>query len=245
MRTLADLAERFSAGDVRTSNDQDLVFRRVAIDRLGDLHRELARLDLARPAHGLTDVVSCPGASTCQLGVTLSKNLAAVLEDALADLDDAGVRAARINLSGCPNSCGQHYIGTIGLHGAASKVGDKLVPHYVLLVGGGDEGAHIHHAALIARIPARKVAQAVRALAQWYVAERQAGQSFASWLRAQAGFGLDRTAAAALKTRLKDRLAELCSYRPGELGEQDLCDLGVDRLFSAQMGELGAGECMA
>ena len=48
---------------------------------------------------------------------------------------------ARINISGCPNSCGQHHIGSIGLLGAASKIGEKLVPHYVLMVGGGDEGS--------------------------------------------------------------------------------------------------------
>ncbi|MCK6487095.1 MAG: nitrite/sulfite reductase [Planctomycetes bacterium] len=245
LKKLADLAEAYSAGDVRTSNDQDLCFRRVPISRLGALHGELAALGLTRPAHAIADVVSCPGASTCQLGVTLSKNLAQGLEDALADLDDEGVRAARIFISGCPNSCGQHHIGTIGLHGAASKVGDKLVPHYVLLVGGGDEGAQVFHSALIARIPARKVAPAIRALAQWYVAERQGGQSFAAWLRAQAGFGLDRNAAAALKTRLKDRLGALCSYQPGELTEADLLDIGADKLFQAQVGELGAGECMA
>lgn len=248
LRALADVSERWSAGDARTTNDQNLVLRRVAIADLGAVHAALAAIDamFVRPvAHGIADVVSCPGASTCQLGITLSKNLARELEDALADLGDAGVRAARINISGCPNSCGQHHIGTIGLHGAASKVGDKLVPHYVLLVGGGDEGARVHHAALIARIPARKVAASVRALAGWYVEERTAGESFADWLRRQAGAGLERAAASAAKARLKDRLGALCGYQAGELVERDLCDLGSDRLFDAQMAELGAGECMA
>ena len=54
-----------------------------------------------------------------------------------------------------PNSCGQHHIGTIGLHGAAAKIGDKLVPHYVLMVGGADNGEAVHHATMIARIPAK------------------------------------------------------------------------------------------
>lgn len=245
MRALAGLAERFSEGDVRSTNDQNLVFRRVAHQHLGALYAGLDELGLTRAAHGMTDVVSCPGASTCQLGITLSKNLAKDLESRLAErgLDPASV-GGRINISGCPNSCGQHHIGTIGLHGAASKIGDKLVPHYALLVGGGDEGAKVHFASLICRIPARKVAEVVAALAGWYKAERSGvEQTFAQWLRAQAGVGLDKDAARKAREALKARIEPLCAIKPEQLQESDLRDLGADRLFS--LDELGAGECMA
>jgi sulfite reductase beta subunit-like hemoprotein len=245
MRALATLAERFSEGDVRSTNDQDLVFRRVRHADLPALYTGLDELGLTRAAHGLTDVVSCPGASTCQLGITLSKNLAKELEERLAEkgLDPAKV-GGRINISGCPNSCGQHHIGTIGLHGAASKIGDKLVPHYALMVGGGDEGAKVHHGALVCRIPARKVAEVVAALGGWYLAERtNADQTFAAWLRTQVGAGLDKDAARKAREALKARIEPLCAIKPDQLQDSDLRDLGTDKLFS--LAELGAGECMA
>ena len=245
MRQLADLAEQFSSGDVRATNDQNFVFRRVRHADLSALYRELKALGYDRPGHSITDVVSCPGASTCQLGVTMSKGLASELESALADLTDEGVRAARINISGCPNSCGQHYIGTIGLHGAGAKVGDQIVPHYVLMVGGGDEGDKLHLASLVARIPARKVGTAIRALAQWYVAERNPQEAFADYLRRMAGFGLEKSEAAAVKAKLKERVASLCAYKEGELTEADLSDFGAEKSFAVQISELGSGECMS
>jgi sulfite reductase beta subunit-like hemoprotein len=244
LRVLADLAEWFSASDVRSTNDQNLVFRRVKHEHLPALFKELSKLGYARHAHSLVDVVSCPGASTCQLGITLSKNLAKELEAALKEIKaDARTLAGRINISGCPNSCGQHHIGTIGLHGAASKIGDKLVPHYVLMVGGGDEGRTIHHATMVARIPARKVAETVKALASAYQQERHAEETFAAFLRRLVGDGLDKEGVKAAKAKLKERLAPIYTITEGQITEKDLFDLGTDKLFS--LDELGAGECMS
>jgi len=244
MRLLADLAERFAGGDVRSTNDQNLVFRRVKIEHLTALHAELAKLGYDRAAHSLVDVVSCPGASTCQLGITLSKNLAQELEQSLTAIKaDERTLNSRINISGCPNSCGQHHIGTIGLHGAAAKIGDKLVPHYVLMVGGSDDGDRVHFATMVARIPARKAAATVAALAAWYQAERRGEETFAQYLRRLAGDGQDKETVKAAKAALKERLLPIFSYKDGELTEADLRDLGSDKLFS--LDELGTGECMA
>ncbi|MCS6971077.1 MAG: nitrite/sulfite reductase [Planctomycetota bacterium] len=245
LRALADLAEQLSAGDVRTTNDQNLLLRRVPIGKLEAVYRALGELDLARPAHVFTDVVSCPGASTCQLGITLSKNLARELEQRLAACGiDPLCIGGRINISGCPNSCGQHHIGTIGLHGAAAKIGDRLVPHYLLLVGGADEGARVHHAIPICRIPARKVVEVIGELARWYLAERRGpDESFSAWLRRQAGADLDKDAAKRAREAFKARIEPLCAIRPEALQESDLRDIGAERLFS--LDELGTGECMS
>ena len=246
MRILADLAEKFSAGDARSTNDQNLIFRRVAIADLSALYVELSKLDYVRKAHSLVDVVSCPGASTCQLGLTLSKNLAKELEESLGSLAaDPGVMNGHINISGCPNSCGQHHIGTIGFHGASSKIGDKIVPHYMLFIGGGDEGEKVHHGSFIARLPARKVPAVVKALTEIYVAERNPGEAMAAFYRRAVGVGQDKAVASAAKAKLKERIAPLCAYAEGELKESDLYDIGSNQLFSASMEELGVGECMA
>ncbi len=244
MRALASLAEQFSEGDIRSTNDQNLIFRRVRLAQLTELFRALSELGYTGAAHSLTDVVSCPGASTCQLGITLSKNLAKEIARSLADKGIDPVRVGgRINISGCPNSCGQHHIGSIGLHGAAAKIGDKLVPHYVLMVGGGDEGAKVFHATMVCRVPARKVADVVAALSGWYLAERAPNQTFAQWLRQSVGAGLEKPAAKAAKDALKARIEPICSIKPEQLSEADLHDIGADKLFT--LDELGAGECMS
>ena len=244
MRILADLAEQYSQGDARTTNDQNVLFRRVRIEDLAALYAALKPLGYTGQAHTLVDVVSCPGASTCQLGITLSKNMAKELEARLLEINaDERSLDGRINISGCPNSCGQHHIGTIGLHGAAAKIGDKLVPHYVLLVGGGDEGAKIHHATMVARIPARKMPAVVAELVKMYQAERTGTETLAQYLRRIVGAGLDRPAASAAKAALKAKLDPICAIKADELGDSDLRDIGADKLFS--LDELGAGECMA
>ena len=246
VRATADLGEKYSEGDIRSTNDQNLIFRRVKIADLSALYAGLVPLGYTRRAHTIVDVVSCPGASTCQLGLTLSKNLGKELEEVLASLPlDPGLQSAHINISGCPNSCGQHHIGTIGFHGASSKVGDKIVPHYVMLVGGGDDGATVTHASLIARIPARKIATVVKALSGWYLEERKAGEDFKAWLRRTAGQGLEKAAASAARVALKERIVPLCAISEDGLKDEDLYDIGSTQLFSASMAELGAGECMA
>ena len=73
--------------------------------------------------------------------------------------------------------------------------------------------------------------------------EREGAETFAQWLRRIAGAGLDSAASRAARNALKERIAPLCAYADGELGEADLRDIGADKLFS--LDELGAGECMA
>jgi sulfite reductase beta subunit-like hemoprotein len=243
LRALADLAEQFAGGDVRTTNDQNLVFRRVPISRLAALYPHLAALGFAGHAHSLVDVVSCPGASTCQLGITLSKNLASELERSLAAIGaDARTLQGRINISGCPNSCGQHHIAAIGFHGAAAKIGSEMIPHYVLLVGGEDAGTRVHHGTMICRIPARKVAAVTAALAGWYQQERQGDEGLAAWLRRISGEGLDKAQATAAKAALKARIEPIAAIPIDRLTADDLHDLGVSEKFEVK---LGTGECMA
>ena len=96
---------------------------------------------------------------------------------------------------------------------------------------------------MVARIPARKVVDTVTALANWYIAERTGSDAFAQYPRRINGDGLDKDAAKAVKAKLKERLIPIFAYKDGELGEQDLRDLGSEKLFSLE--ELGAGECMS
>ncbi|NRA39173.1 MAG: nitrite/sulfite reductase [Planctomycetes bacterium] len=245
MPVFADLSEKFTDGDVAVSVDQNLYFRRVAIDKISELYQELVTFGFSKPANTILDVLSCPGASTCQLGITYSKNMAAELADKLVEIGaNENVMRARIKMSGCPNSCGQHHIGNIGLHGAAAKIGDKLVPHYVLLVGGEDSVEAVHHANMVARIPAKKVVDAIGALAAWYTDEGQDDETFAQYLRRISGANVeDKKEGRKIRKALRERLTPIYDIDPSSMDESFLYDIGKDSVFN--MDDIGAGECMS
>src|SRR5262245_49006159 len=162
-RAVARLARDLGDGRIRTSNQQNLIVRWIPVGALPAAYSELAAAGLALPgAERLIDVTSCPGADTCQLGITSSRGLAQALsemiERELPDLADAS--DLRIKISGCPNSCGQHHIAAIGLYGGARKFNGEQAPTYQLLLGGRLGGAGSRYARPVARIPARGVAPA-------------------------------------------------------------------------------------
>lgn len=194
-RALAALLRHFPGVELRTVITQDLVLRWVSEAWLPALYAKLAEADLGRPgAHGIGDVVGCPGADTCNLAVTYSHRLALELTRQLAERPDVALaddlRDVTIKISGCPNSCGQHHIATIGLYGAARKVGERQVPFYQLLLGGRTHDGEVTFARPIMRIPARQVPEAIFRLVDAYRSERRDGESFVDWLeRKEVGNG--------------------------------------------------------
>lgn len=157
---LADVLEEHGEGAARTTQWQNLLLRWVHENELPALHRELASVGLAdaRPAM-LRDMIACAGASTCKLGICLSRGLAEALLRELGEdgPDLEGLQKVKLHISGCPNACGRHPVGGIGLFGAARRVDDRLVPHYVVQLG----GRHGEQATRLAEgrhsVPARNV----------------------------------------------------------------------------------------
>jgi sulfite reductase beta subunit-like hemoprotein len=146
LRLLAFCAREFGDGTVRTTPQQNFLLRWIPEEALGSLYRVFRRADLVRSgADRLVDVTACPGADTCQLGITSSKGLALaiarMLEEKHPDLAEEAV--GRIKISGCPNSCGQHHIATIGFFGGSRKFDGRQAPTYQMLLGGvwGDRTA--------------------------------------------------------------------------------------------------------
>ncbi|MFM9226708.1 MAG: nitrite/sulfite reductase [Actinomycetota bacterium] len=181
-RGLAAIQRRFSA-DVRLSNRQNVVFRSVDPARLPELFEALAAIGMALPGAELArDVVSCPGADTCNIAVTQSRGLAKAIGDRLEEEGLAEVGGVRINISGCSNSCGQHHASDIGLFGAERRAHGRSLPGYQLLLGGhvGDEQIHFGQKTL--RLPARNAPEGVARVVRRFAAERDAGESFRGWL---------------------------------------------------------------
>ena len=141
MRAVAQLARAYGDGTVRVTVDQNLVLRWVQEWTGAGLYRRLAAAGLGQPGAGtITDVTSCPGAESCRLAVTQSRGLGAPDRRQLETRSRALVRAAsdvRIKISGCPNGCGQHHVAAIGFQGSIRKIGDRVVPQYFMMLGGG------------------------------------------------------------------------------------------------------------
>lgn len=231
MRVLGELAGAYGDGTVRVTPEQDLVFRWVDASDLRQLYRRLAAAGLGLSGAGtLADVVSCPGAESCRLAVTQSRGLGRLLEERLrARPDLVAVGAdARIKISGCPNGCGQHHIASIGFQGSVRRVGGRAVPQYFVMVGGGVGPDGARFARLAAKIPARRVPEAVERLVALYAAERRAGEAApAFFARVDAG-------------RVKRALADLESLDAAAARPEDFVDLGDTDAFAPVVLE---GEC--
>lgn len=232
LRALAAIAETYAA-EVRSAISQNLLLRFVPEEALGGLYEALLEAGLAWPeAHTLLDITRCPGADTCNLAITRSRGLAQALEAHLSALplaQDPGAKAIGVKISGCPNSCGQHHIADIGFYGSSRKVGEREVPHYVLLLGGRTREGEARFGQVVGRLPARRVPEAVERILKRYLEERQNGESFQAYL--------DRVGAASFKPLLQD-LQEIPPYEEAPEFYQDLGAEG--EAFSVQ---LGRGEC--
>src|SRR5438105_7023452 len=179
---LAALQRRLGA-EVRVTNRQNVVFRGLDESQLPELYAGLDALGLGRPGAELArDVVSCPGADTCNLAVTQSRGLASAIDTALDEAGLAEVGGVRVNISGCSNSCGQHHTADIGFFGVERRAQGRAAPGYQLLLGGhlGDASVEFGRKAL--RLPAKACAEATVRLVGRFAAERAAAETFTAWL---------------------------------------------------------------
>lgn len=186
LRAVAALAEEHGAGVLRTANDQNLLIPWVPGNRLAAVYRKLCDIDLALPdALHITDVTACPGADYCSLAMSRSMGVASAISEHLraasGAVEELGV--FRVKISGCPNACGQHYIGDIGLTGLSLKgENGAFEPHYSMLVG-GDLGEDASLGKRISgRFPAQEVPKVVWAVADYYRSQRRTGERFAAFV---------------------------------------------------------------
>ncbi len=233
LRLLAFCAREFGDGTVRSTNQQNFILRWVPEGALVALYRVLRRADLAQPgAERLIDVTACPGADTCQLGITSSKGLALAISRMLEEKhpDLAEEVGGRIKISGCPNSCGQHHIATIGFYGGSRKFDGRQAPTYQMLLGGvwGDGTARF--GTPILRVPSKNIPAAVDRLLKIYKAQRTNGEALFPFVER---FGPDRVA---------QSLAEFTQLPSYEEAPDGFRDWGAEEFFELKVG---VGECAA
>ncbi|HEU4611452.1 MAG TPA: nitrite/sulfite reductase [Kofleriaceae bacterium] len=229
-RALAQLCQQFGEGEVRMTNDQNIVLRWVPNARLPALHRELVRVGLAKSgANTVADVTSCPGATSCKIAVTSSKGLGKVLTDLLDSRPDLvrAVRGLDVKISGCPHGCGQHYVAGIGFQGGMRKLAGRAAPLYLVYVGGGTSSDHADFGRLVGKVPARRAGATLVRLLEFYIA--RGGTSHTFW----ADVPLDE---------LRALIADLATIDDATATEEDFIDHGEAQAFEVVTGE---GECAA
>jgi sulfite reductase (NADPH) hemoprotein beta-component len=176
MDAVADLADRYSMGEIRVTHRQNLVLVDVKQAELHELWQKLAALELATPNLGLlSDIICCPGLDFCALANARSIPIAQDISRAFTDLDELQkIGQFTINISGCMNACGHHHVGHIGILGV-DKRGEEF---FQLTLGGSSD----QHASLGDRLgpglPQAQVPAAIRKIVDTYLVIREQNERF-------------------------------------------------------------------
>jgi sulfite reductase (ferredoxin) len=233
LRGLAQITREHTGGYARTSVHQNLILRWVRDESVYEVWQHLNRLGLGEAgADEITDVVSCPGTDSCKLGITSSMGLNQAVQERVVqmEIDDSLSRKIHIKMSGCPNGCGQHHIANIGFYGASIKVGEHTIPAYIPHIGGAYEGGDVRYGQrLKARLPAKRIPEAIERWIRFYESERADGEEFNAFV--------DRVGTPEFEARVKDLAM------PVEFGLENMnyfVDWERSGPFEVQRGE---GEC--
>ena len=176
MDAVADLADRYSLGEIRVSHRQNLTLVDVKQQDTHSLWQELKKLELTTPNLGqLTDIICCPGLDYCNLANARSSPLANDINEHFVDVDRlALVGDLTVNISGCMNACGHHHVGNIGILGV-----DKRGKEFFQLTLGGSSDEHASIGDRLGPgLPQEDVPNAIEAIVDQYLYIRHEGERF-------------------------------------------------------------------
>ena len=168
---IADIMDDLGLEELRTTQDQNLMIIGAGEQILDTLLSRIRDLGLNIPGRG-SNVVACPGTSTCRLGITSSKTLAAKLSGGKHDL--------RLRVSGCQNGCAQPETGDIGLYGEGNRRHGHLIPSYQLIIGGDGRGGR-GPGFNTRSVPSARIETAITDIENAYQDDRDDDESFHSW----------------------------------------------------------------
>ena len=233
LRALADLARRFVKDTLRTTVEQNILFRWLSEADLPEFYRAIRAIGLgAADAATIVDVTACPGTDTCKLGIASSRGLARELRYRLSEKSlelDQAVKNLRIKVSGCFNSCGQHHVADIGFYGINRNVKGFQVPHFQVILGGKFRDNAGEYGVAVGAVPSKRVPEAVLSITEYYVRRRLRDESFQDFVR-RIG-----------KKEIKDLLEDLTKIPAHEVGPSYYTDWGDPREFT--LTDMGTGEC--
>ena len=231
-KALADIAANFAGGKLVATVNQNLMIPWVKENAFGNLFTELKKINLHKAGtEEIRDITCCPGSETCNLGITASRGLVDTLHTEMEngfktskDLDHISIKA-----SGCPNSCGQHHIASIGFHGGAKKLNGILTPHYEVLLGGRISEDKVVFGTSVIKIPAKNAPEAMKSSINDYKKNKQESETFGEYF--------DRMG----KSYFRELLDPLKQLPDIEQSPESYIDYGSTEKFSLE--DRGQGEC--
>ena len=178
MQAAAVLAERFAGGELRATTTQNLLIVNVPAVNADELAKELDAIGLRVGGSAFSrGAVACSGTEFCKLAITETKSFSRWLVEELEERLPGFDQHLKLHVTGCPNSCGQHWIADVGIEGKKIKVNDHLVDAYYFCVGGA-LGLHQATARPVGyRCPATEVPDAIERLLRRYLASSEPGES--------------------------------------------------------------------
>jgi len=182
LEAAAELSERFGSGALRTTVSQNLIFVDIPNQKATELAQELEKLGLhVEGSNFWRGAVACTGTEFCKLAITETKGFARWIVDELEERLPGFDQQLRLHVTGCPNSCGQHWIADIGIEGKKIKHEGKLIDAYYFCLGGA-VGQHAAIARPVGyRCPATLVPESIERLLRHYLADRQPSENLRAW----------------------------------------------------------------
>ncbi len=231
-RALAEIARKYAGANIICTVNQNVMIPWVKESAMGSIYSELKKIDLHKAGtEEIRDITCCPGSETCNLGITASRGLVQQLSSELKEgyenskeLDHFSIKA-----SGCPNSCGQHHIASMGFHGGAKKLNGVLTPHYEILLGGRISEDQAIFGTSVIKIPAKNAPAAMKLTLEDFKAGKQNEEQFGEYF--------DRKG----KAHFRDLLTPLKDLPELEKSPESYIDYGSTEKFSLE--DRGQGEC--
>ncbi len=186
LRAMADITKDFSAeGFARNGFSQDIILRYVHESDLPKLYSRLLEAGLANSGSlTMASAVGCSGTSSCNLALTNSHRLAKEIQRKFLELkldEDDDLRDATIKISGCPNSCGQHEIATIGFFGGGARVGKDMYPNYSMSLGGRFDDKSMLGVTCM-RVPVKRTIPIILKIIELYKKNKQSNDTLSRWI---------------------------------------------------------------
>jgi len=186
LRAMAEITKDFSAeGFARNGFSQDIILRYVHESELPNLYSRLIEAGLANSGSlTMASPVGCSGTSSCNLALTNSHRLAKEIQRKFLELkldEDDDLRDATIKISGCPNSCGQHEIATIGFFGGGARVGNDMYPNYSMSLGGRFDDKSML-GVMCMRVPVKRTIPVILKIIELFKKNKQSSDTLSAWI---------------------------------------------------------------
>jgi len=244
LHVLSELTQDFSAeGLARTGFTQNISLRYVHEDDLPQLYSKLITSGLAKSGSlTMAAPIGCSGTTSCNLALTNSHRLAKEIQRKFLELkldEDEDLKESSIKISGCPNSCGQHGIATIGFFGGGGRVDKDMYPNYMMQLGGRSDGDTMLGVSCL-RVPAKRVIPMILKIIELFKQNKKSEDDLKSWIHRVVN-GIDDSDINSIDD-LKTILLPL-TIPPSKAEDPDFyADYGSDSSYHTKTGK---GECAA